>query len=324
MKKILIRGPDTIGSFILATPFYRELRNNLPNDYIALCVKPLVYDLAKNCPYVDKVILYEKNILRNLNNIKNEKFDEAYLLSGSFESALVSFLAGIKERIGYPHDHRGIFLTKKIVDLNTQHYIDYTLHILESVGFLIKNKEPEIYIKDYNSGIFAKYKNFFESNSKVVGITYTSIANDARKWPVEYVIDLSYKLIEKGYKVILLGKNQSHLGLKIENENFLDLINKTTIFDFIYLLRNLSTYISVATGGIHIAAVLGIKVIALYIPGDERWLPYGRNVYVIVKQVGCAPCNQHKMKYCRNNICLKTITPEEVLEIVLKTDLDLE
>lgn len=315
MKKILIRGPDTFGSFVLATPFYRELRRNLPSEYIVLCVKPLVYELAKNCPYVDKVILYENNFFKNYKNLKNEKFDIVFLLSGNFESAFISYIAGIKERIGYPHDKRGFLLTKKIIEKEKKHYIDYILFILESLGYSIKKREPEIYINEVST---TKYDYIFEDNLPVIGITYASIANDARRWPLEYVKEISYKLIKEGYKVILLGKNSLHNRIEINDKKFFDLVNLTSLSEFIDILKKLNVYVSVATGGIHIASVLGIKVIGLYIPGEERWIPYGKNVSVITKPTKCAPCNQHKMKYCKNNICLKMITPDEVLKMILR------
>jgi len=139
MRKILIRGPDTVGSFVLATPFIRELRKNHPTDYIVLCIKPLVYELAKNCPYVNKVLIYEKNRLKNFIKLKKEKFDTVFLLSGSFESALFCYLLGVKNRIGYPHDHRGFLLTQRIFEKEKKHYVDYILYILESLNYKITN-----------------------------------------------------------------------------------------------------------------------------------------------------------------------------------------
>ncbi|MCX7956344.1 MAG: glycosyltransferase family 9 protein [Endomicrobia bacterium] len=312
MKRILIRGPDTVGSFVLATPFFRELRRNFKSDYIVLCIKPLVYELARDCPYVDKIIVYNKNFFDNILNIIGEKFDCAFLLSGSFEAAFVSFLAGIKERIGYPHDHRSFLLTKKVKELEQRHYVDYILNILENCGCKVEDRNLEVYIKIKPT----KYDSFFSDSLPVVGITYSSIANDARKWPKEYVVKLINDLINRNFKVILLGKH-SDIILNINNKNFLNLINSTSLEEFVNILRKISIYVSVATGGIHLASALGIPVIGLYTPGDELgWKPYGNNIRLIIKQTRCSPCNQHKMKYCNNNVCLKMITPEEVLRML--------
>ncbi len=314
MKRILIRGPDTIGSFVLATPFFRELRRNYTDSYIVLCIKPLVYEIAKNCPYVNKVLIYERNKILNIKILRKERFDVVFLLSGSFESAFVCFLSGIKERIGYSHDHRGIFLTKKIVEKEKMHYIDYILNILESIGCNVYERSPEIYLLKENKN----YEFLFRDEKPVVGINYFSIADDARSWPEDYVVYLSRELVKKGFRVVLLGKdNKENSRIKIEDNEVINLINKTTLNDFISIVKNLSYYISVSTGGIHIASVLGVKVIGLYCPGEEvGWTPYGKNSKVIIKNVECSPCNQHKMKYCRDNICMKKILPEEVLSYI--------
>jgi len=309
MKKILVRGPDTVGSFVLATPFIRELRKNHPTDYIVLCIKPLIYELAKDCPYVNKVLIYEKNRLKNFLKLKKEKFDTVFLLSGSFESALFCYVLGIKNRIGYPHDHRGFLLTEKIVEKEKKHYVNYLLYILESLGYEIKDRTPEIFVKDETN----KYEFFFKDKIPVVGITYDSIADDARKWPKEYVLDLSKKLVAKGFKVLLLGKTKDEINFS--EDNIINLVNKTNLLEFVSIVKKLHTYISVATGGIHIAAALGVRAIGLYVPGDEfGWSPYSKNSVVISKNVFCSPCNPHKMKYCKDNICMKKIFPEDILK----------
>lgn len=314
MNRILIRGPDTVGSFVLATPFFRELRRNYPNSYIVLCIKPLVYELAKNCPYIDKVLIYGKNKILNIKMLRKEDFDSVFLLSGSFESAFVCFLAGIKERIGYPHDHRGFFLTKKIVEEAKMHYVDYILHILESVGCKVSDRKPEIYLCEEKRS----YEFLFKDNKPVVGINYCSISGDARRWPKDYVVYLSKKLVERGYRVILLGKTKDeNSNIDFDNREIINLVNKTSLIEFISILKNLNIYISVATGGIHIASILGVKVIGLYCPGDEvGWHPYGKNSVVITKKVECVACNQHKMKYCKKNVCMEKIFPEDVLNYI--------
>ncbi|MCX7715957.1 MAG: glycosyltransferase family 9 protein [Endomicrobia bacterium] len=312
-RRILIRGPDPVGSFVLATPFFRELRKNLPNAYIVLCVKPTSYDLARECPYVDKVIVYETNRLSNVIKLKNENFDTVFLLSGSFESAAVCYFAGIKNRIGYPHNSRGFLLTEKIIDVGEKHYVDYILDILLQTGYQIDSKRLEI----YNKEIQTKFDFVFDEHKPVVGITYVSVANDARRWPTQYVLQLSEELVKKGYKVVILGKTQEIIEIPKNQGNIINLVNKTNLDEFISIVKKLHVYISVATGGIHIATALGVKVIGLYVPGDEiGWSPYGSNAVVITKNVHCSPCNPHKMKYCRNNICMQLITPKEVIEYI--------
>jgi lipopolysaccharide heptosyltransferase II len=241
------------------------------------------------------------------------------LLSGSFESALVSFLAGIKNRIGYPHDHRGFLLTKKVVEKERRHYVDYILHILEYQNLKVEDRKTEIYVNDVET----KYDYIFNKKSKIIGLNLTAVGEEARNWPKEYAVELTKRLLEKNFIVTLFGvKNDleygNYLESRIKNNNFVNLIGKTNLVEFVNLVKKCDLYLSVATGGIHIASALGVKVIGLYCPGDDfSWGPVRNNSMVITKSVNCKPCNQHKMKYCKDNKCMKQISVDEVYEKIL-------
>src|SRR5262249_35739514 len=59
---------------------------------------------------VDDVIA-RAGLLRDVAAIRRSNFDEAWLLPNSFRAALLAFLAGVPERIGYATDRRQTLLT---------------------------------------------------------------------------------------------------------------------------------------------------------------------------------------------------------------------
>lgn len=329
LNRILIRGPDTIGSFVLATPFYRELRRNLPDSYIVLCIKPAVCELAKDCKYINKLFLYKpENIFKRkffIDLLKQEKFSSVFLLSGSFESALISYLSGIKNRIGYGHDHRRILLTKEIPDNGNKNYIDYLLYMLELMNLKIENRDPELYFDLNFQSDLIKSLNF--DNNKIIGLGLTALGEQSRSWPKEYAVRLIQELLKDNVYIFLFGTKKdisyyNYVTDNINNNRIINFSGKTSLTEFASIVRKCDLYISVATGGIHIASALGVKVLGFYCPGDEiGWSPNPRslNVEIITKNTDCAPCTQHKMKYCKDNICIKSIKPEEVLEKVKNT-----
>ncbi len=321
-KRILIRGADTVGSFVLSTPFYRELRKNLSDAYIVLCVKPLVYDLVKECPYVNKIIVYDcKTLLEKIKFIsylRKECFDTVFLISGSFESAFISFFAGIKNRIGYAHDYRKIFLTEEVVEKEKKHYVDYILYILQKYKFNIEDKKTEIYIKDTQT----QFDDIIKEDRKILGVNFTVVGENARNWPKEYCIEFIKKMLYKGFKVILFGtkngiKYSNYVASRINDKNFINLIGKTSLKEFVCLVKRCDIYVSVDTGGIHIANALGVKTVGLYVPGSDFCYGIrGENAKIISHKTDCSPCNQNKMKYCTDNKCMKLISTDEVVETV--------
>ncbi len=330
-SKILVRGVDTIGTFVLATPFYRELRKSFPEAYIAVCVKPLVYDLVKSCPYVNEVILYDaKTVFQKckfIKKLKNDGYHVAFILSGSFESALSCYLAGIKRRIGYPHDHRGFLLTHPVKEFEKKHCVEYLLDILRDIGAKIDSVDLELWLPENSFSI--SEKNFNEygitKSDIVIGIGFGVAGEKAREWPNRNWIELIKLLLNKNIKIILFGtKNDltesAEIEKNIDNKNLVNLTGKMDLIEFANCVKRLSLYISVATGGIHIASAVGTNIIGLYPPGDDLyWGPKGKKIRIITKSIDCAPCNQHKMKRCKNNICMKSITVDEVYNAINST-----
>jgi len=337
---ILVRGVDTIGTFVLATPFYRELRRNFPLSKITLCVKPLVYDLAAGCPYIDELLIYDKKKYGGefgfIRELRNRNFDCAFVLSGSFHSALVCFLAGIKTRIGYPHDHRGWLLTHKVFEpVNSRkHCVEYLLDILVSVGCKVTNSgeaAPELWFDEEDSKIGKEIlkANGVDFAKTLVGISFGVAGEGARKWPINNWIELIRRIIAReNVQVVLFGTKQDMIegeqilkSIPIEN-SVVNMCGKTTLREFAgCVMKNFSLFVGVATGGLHIASALGVPSIGVYVSGDkERWSPRGKKVSVIESSalVPCAPCNQSKMRHCRDNVCMKSISVEEVFGEVRK------
>ena len=83
------------------------------------------------------------------------------------------------------------------------------------------------------------------------------------------------------------------------------------------LTKKADVFITADTGPLHIANAVGAKrIIALFGPtSPEITGPYPlKNVIVLQKDTGCKiPCYQ---LHCKDNRCMKAITPEEVMQQV--------
>lgn len=326
---------DSVGTFVLATPFYRELRRNFPAACITLSVKPLVAEFARACPYVDEVIIYDAKTLPGkigfIRALASKRFDAAFVISGSFHSALVCRLAGIKERIGYPHDRRGFLLTHAVKeDVSARkHCVEYLLDILLSEGCSIADKSTEIWFSrmaEYSAAKILAARGI-APDEKFIGVAFGVAGEAARKWPTEnWVRLIKYLLASSPSKIVLFG-NKSDIAeadgimSAVADPRPINLVGKTSLGEFAVCVKKCSSYVSVDTGGIHVAASLGVPVVGLYVPGsDDRWGPRpsadGRRPAVISKKTSCSPCDQSKMRRCRDNKCMRSISVEEVARAV--------
>ena len=108
----------------LATPVLRAIRCQYPKARIAFLVKSPVADVLSGGDWMDEVIHWpvgksrdkgRQGFLGLAGELRKRKFDWAVLLTNSFRSALLARLAGVKRRIGYDREGRGLLLTDKLL-----------------------------------------------------------------------------------------------------------------------------------------------------------------------------------------------------------------
>ena len=150
---------------------------------------------------------------------------------------------------------------------------------------------------------------------KKVGIACGNIDNTARynlrQWPFfKHLVKL---LNSKGVKVLFFGKK----GEYIEGcgDDYTDLETEVLFRE----LQQLDFFVSVDTGLLHLANHLGVKTIGLY--GPTSFLknrPYRYdNDFSITSDTYCSPCQMSTDMYnCTNNVCMSTINPNTVLNII--------
>ncbi len=97
----------------------------------------------------------------------------------------------------------------------------------------------------------------------------------------------------------------------------IDLAGATTVGLLPALLSRASLLITNDSGPMHIAAAVGMPVVALFGPTSEvRTGPYGAGHAVLTEPVPCRPCFS---RTCHNSLpleCLRAVSPEQVLAAV--------
>jgi heptosyltransferase-2 len=142
-----------------------------------------------------------------------------------------------------------------------------------------------------------------------------------RRWSIEYYYSLAKQLITK-YKdcsIILAGsKDDSWAFENFRNLPIINLIGETTLINLIYLYNKCDILITHDTGLFHLAKLSNIKTIALFGPVNPIEMAGNhRNISWIWKgaELPCSPCYDGKsFADCSNNICMKNISVEMVLE----------
>lgn len=329
-KRILIFNVNWLGDVLFSTAVIRNIRYSYPDSFIACVIPPRCYPILEGNTYLNEIIVFDektshKSILAKLNfirQLKKEHFDMVFLLHRSKTRALLCWLAGIPERIGYLNKNKGLLLTKKIVpvDQNSVHRMDYYLNLIKGVGLEVKDKFTDFFTSEQDlrsTDDFLKV-NSVKKEDFLVGM-HPGGNWGLKRWKKENFAELANLLIKEfNVKIILTGSEKDiELGEEIKKLSKGDLIiaaGKLTLKQFGALCKRLDLFISADSGPMHIANAAGAKrIIALFGPTDISITgprPADK-VAVLQKNVGCKiPCYEVE---CSDNRCMQAINARDVI-----------
>ncbi len=338
-KRILLIRLDRIGDVMLSTPAIKALREKFPSGYLAFMVGPHAADLVKNNPYLDEVIVYDKNgthknflsTLKFAFSLKKIKFDIAICLHPTMRTHLIAFLAGIPRRIGY--DRKGkIFLTEIIHHEKEKGLLSesqYVLDMLKPLG--INSLDRSLYIK-LDDVVLSRTRSFLKSlgigDKDIIVTLHPGASSVSKKWPIERFAGVADYLVDnfKAKVIVVSGKDDAELSGKImefakNKDKIIDLSGKTTIMELASVLKLSRLFISNDSGPVHISVAVGTPVISIFGRidpglGPKRWGPTGINDISIQKDAGCKVCLAHN---CTVDFkCLKVIEVADLIEAIGK------
>lgn len=336
-NRILIVEVNWLGDVLFSTPFIRSVRNNFPGAYIACMVAPRCKEILEGNPNINEIIIYDEDGLdggifgriRFIKRLKKYRFDTAFLLHRSFTRALIVYLAGAANRIGYYTLKRAALLTVKPKQPKGHlHRVKFYLGLAEAVGLRADDGGCDFFINENDLNWADK---FFEESGIKNGqkiIIFNPAGNwIPKRWPAKNFAILGRKIsahFGSNAKILLSGSGKDlnlAQGINKEMRNEAVIVcKKATLKQTAALFKRSDVVISNDSGPLHIAVAVGANAIALFGPtSPEITGPYKadcKKVVVLRKDAGCdIPCYD---KNCADYRCMSAITPDEAFEAVKK------
>ncbi len=332
-RRILISRTDRIGDVLLSTPVIKALREKFPQAYIAMLVAPYARDIVEGNPYLDEVIIYDKDgkhkswwrSIKFAGRLKKKKFDLAVILHPSNRLHLIAFLAGIPLRLGYNRKLGFLVNLRKAhkKQEGRKHEAEYNLDLLSELGisgsphdlFMPIRQESERYVEE----LFRKEG--ISQADKILAIN-PGASCPSKIWPVENFARVAEKLAGlHNFKILILGgPKEIHLADKVAHKikgRVINLAGKTSVSQLASIFKRCRLFISNDSGPVHLASAVGVPVISIFGRNQaglspRRWGPLGKRDKYLHKDVGCIQCLAHNCQ--KEFACLKAITVEDVLK----------
>ncbi len=308
--KILVRATNWVGDAIMALPALRAVRKRFPEASIAIVARAYVADIYRHQGICDHLVPYDPKGLhagfsgreRLATELRAQKLDVALLLQNAFDAAWLSWRAKIPERIGYARDGRSFLLTKAIPVPGRgeipAHEKFYYLELLRRAGWL-DSVEDESLISLHVPEEKRRSADEFLCKSGVrrgalrIAIGAGASYGSAKCWPPSRFAEVSTTISAEMRRPAI------------------DLTGKTAIVDLPALLSQCHLFIGNDSGAMHVAAAVGLPVVAVFGPTDPfGTAPITPRSSIVQQKPYCSPCFLRRCP--TDHRCMTAVTADMV------------
>ena len=340
-KRILVLRYRFIGDTILTVPFLRNLRKAEPDAYIVWVVAPGSSEVVRGIPYVDELVYWDPVTIHAdsrgahrtltaklafIRQLRDKRFDKVYVLKRSLSSAIMAFLTGAPKRVGFNTEGRGLLLTTRVPYRHEQHEVQNFLDVLRADGVPVTDDHLEAWLSN-DERRFAE--RFLADAGIPPGMPLVAIhpfaANPQRAWHLDNFIELAGRIrTELGAQVIVFGGERDRGAIEPITAALASppvfAIGSTSLRETMALLDRCAFLVCNDSGIMHLAAALGVPLIALFGPQSPvKFGPWGKNCRVVYEEFPCSPCRQKFFQECTPSPrgrpeCVESITVQRVLD----------
>lgn len=346
-SRAFVRLPNWLGDLVMALPALAAVRAGWPSTYLAVGLPKSFAGLASLMPGVDAVLPLEggsgwRAVGRrhpDADAIRGGAFDAAVLMTNSFGSALVLRQASVPERWGYATAGRGWMLTRATARAGrgerSPHHSAYYAHLVRSLGFACADPvvgetwgllRPNATTAAASARALAR-AGVPDDGRPLVAVAPGAAYGHAKQWPLDRVAAFLPLLSAREHsRIVLVGAADDRpSGVRIEDalraaghdmllqhRQVVNLIGHTTLLELVGVLARCRGAVSNDSGGMHLAAALGVPVVAVFGPTrDHVTRPLGPHT-VVKTDVFCRPC---MLRECPiDHRCMTRISADTVAE----------
>ena len=325
--KILALQFKYFGDAVLMTPALRAIRETFPNGELHVLVPEQIAPLLQNLPWINRVWPMPRRRGRaslsqtwpGSRALRREHFDRSVDFAGNDRGAILSFLIGARQRLGWAE--RGGFwgrqycYNQRVAPENkVQHESARLAHLLSAWNI----KPPSLAAEIRADPALAAKASELLPTGKI--ICHIASSQSKKEWPLAHWAAL-HQMAAAGIELIFT----TGVGAREEAllKDFRRLAPTAPVLEpvpdlalYLAVLQRASAFVSGDTGPLHFAAGQGVPTLALFGPSSPaQWAPIGARHKFLTGSV----CTCGNVGVCESaKHCLAAITPEQVFTEIAK------
>jgi heptosyltransferase-2 len=329
MTASLVIAPQWIGDAVMTEPLLRVLAQR--GESLSVAAMPWVAPIYRAMPQVSEVIElpFPRGGLhwaarRALAKQWQGGFTRAYVCPNSFKSALLPWLAGIPQRIGYQGESRFGLLNQRIPNPSKHSRGSMVAHYLAlAQADTVNTLQPKL---DLSLDVLKNSLLHFDLKLGAYAVFAPGAEfGPAKRWPATYFADIA---LRTDLAIVLLGSAKEadmceDIAKRINQERpklARSLAGQTDLSQAMALIASAQAMLSNDSGLMHVAAAMGVPQLALFGSSSPLHTPPLSDKAVVMwlkteanyqPPLDCAPCFERSCPLGHMR-CLNDLTPERV------------
>ncbi|MBI5865663.1 MAG: lipopolysaccharide heptosyltransferase II [Planctomycetes bacterium] len=332
--RLLVAIPNWVGDVVLATPVLAALRTHLAGGQITYLMRRYVREILAGAGWHDEERYWPDKsggvsaLWRLAGELAADRHDAVLLLTNSFRSGLVSFLARIPRRIGYARDGRSWLLTDRLRP-NKENgqfvpgsVLPYYCRLAEHVGCPVPDRALRLAVTAEEEAAAAELKAHHRFGESPYAVINPGAAFGAAKcWPADRFALLCDQLREKyGCACVIVGapgeaKLMEAIAAAAKSGPVCCTQPGTTLGSLKPVIRDARLLVCNDTGPRHYGNAFGVPTLTIFGPTHQAWTDtaYAGEARLQIK-VDCGPC---QLRTCPlDHRCMTGISVETATEAI--------
>lgn len=325
-NRILIVGPAWVGDMVMTQSLCITLNRRFPDCEIDVLAPAWSRPLLARMPEVHGAVMmpldhgqFGYGVRKRLGRTLRGRYTQAIVLPRSWKSALVPLFADVPVRTGYRGEMRYLLindmrrLDKQALSQTVQRFV--ALGVEKGATLPPPIPQPRLRVDEQN---LKQVMDILGLDTKVpiVAMMPGAEYGSAKRWPLDRYGELAKRLTAAGKQVWVFGSAKEHvLGEAIvtaAGPGVQNLCGSTKLGDVVDLLSLCESAVTNDSGLMHIAAAVGIRLVAIYGSSTPDYTPpLSDKADVVYLRLECSPCFQRECPLKHLN-CLKQISVDDI------------